>query len=175
MTIFFAFSYDFYCFFINKLIFFFLKLIIFIDCSLNNLQNLFIQSLPLYTSCLFFMLLYEDIVDIEKPDGICSLAYYYGRIFRIVFTSITLFYQTFKICINNKCCFIRFLILVKCKYFSDFTRHSCTMKIFTFTYSFMQFKFAFCSRRMEAIQTIKISLMFYVIILNNADNLFTAR
>ena len=43
--------------------FFFLKLII------------FIQSLPLHKSCLFFMFLNEDIVDIEKPDGICSLAF----------------------------------------------------------------------------------------------------
>ena len=33
------------------------------------------QSIPLYTSCLFSMLLNEDIVDIEKPDGICSLTF----------------------------------------------------------------------------------------------------
>ena len=30
------------------------------------------QSLPLCSSCLFSMLLNEDIVDIEKPDGIYS-------------------------------------------------------------------------------------------------------
>ena len=41
---------------------FFLKLIIFIVCSLIN-------------SCLFSMLLKEDIVDIEKPDGICLLTF----------------------------------------------------------------------------------------------------
>ena len=29
------------------------------------------QSLPLYTSCLFYALLNDDIVDIGKPDGIC--------------------------------------------------------------------------------------------------------
>ena len=29
------------------------------------------QSLILYTSCLFSMLLNDDIVDIEKSDGIC--------------------------------------------------------------------------------------------------------
>ena len=29
-------------------------------------------SLPLYTSCLFSMLLNDDILDIEKPDRICS-------------------------------------------------------------------------------------------------------
>ena len=33
------------------------------------------QFLPLYTSCLFSILLNEDIVDIEKTDGICSLTF----------------------------------------------------------------------------------------------------
>ena len=42
-------------------------------CSLKDSQNFFIQFLPLHTSCLFSMLLNDDIVDIEKPDGICSL------------------------------------------------------------------------------------------------------
>ena len=41
-------------------------------CSLNDSQNLFKQYLPLYTSC-FSVLLNEDIVDIEKPDGIFLL------------------------------------------------------------------------------------------------------
>ena len=35
----------------------------------------FMQSLPLYTSCLFSMLLNDDIIDIEKPDGLCSLTF----------------------------------------------------------------------------------------------------
>ena len=39
--------------------------------SLKDSHNFFIQSLPLYTSCLFSMLLNEDIVDTEKPDAIC--------------------------------------------------------------------------------------------------------
>ena len=30
------------------------------------------QSLPLYAWQLFFILLNDNIVDIEKPDGICS-------------------------------------------------------------------------------------------------------
>ena len=30
------------------------------------------QSLPLHTSCLFSMILNDDIVDIVKPDRICS-------------------------------------------------------------------------------------------------------
>ena len=33
------------------------------------------QSLPLYKLCLISILLKEDIVDIEKPDGICSLTF----------------------------------------------------------------------------------------------------
>ena len=41
----------------------------FIVCYLKDLQNFFIQSLPLYTSCFFFMLLNDDIVDNEKPDA----------------------------------------------------------------------------------------------------------
>ena len=52
-----------------------LLLIVFIVCSLKNSQNVFIQSLPLYISCLFSMLLKEDILDIEKPDGICTLTF----------------------------------------------------------------------------------------------------
>ena len=33
------------------------------------------QSLPLHTSCLFSMALNDNILDIEKPDGICSLTF----------------------------------------------------------------------------------------------------
>ena len=55
--------------------FFILKFIIFIAYSLNNSQNLFIQSLHLYTSWVLSMLVNEDIVDIEKVDGICSLTF----------------------------------------------------------------------------------------------------
>ena len=33
------------------------------------------QSLRQYISCLFYMLLIEDIVDIEKPDEIYSLTF----------------------------------------------------------------------------------------------------
>ena len=54
--------------------FFILNLIIFIACSLKKSQNFFIQFLAL-TSCLFSILLKEHIVDIEKPDGLCSLAF----------------------------------------------------------------------------------------------------
>ena len=44
-------------------------------CSLKDSQNFFIQSLPVYKSFLFYMLLNDDIVDIEKSDGICSLTF----------------------------------------------------------------------------------------------------
>ena len=49
--------FTFCCSFVSNFILLFLKLIIPIACSLKNLQNFFIQSLPLYTSCLFSMLL----------------------------------------------------------------------------------------------------------------------
>ena len=55
--------------------FFFLKLIIFMTCSLKNSQNLSMQSLPLYTSSLFSMLWNDHIVDIEKTDGIYLLTF----------------------------------------------------------------------------------------------------
>ena len=82
----FAFSYDSFYFFVNNFIFFFLKLIIFIVCSLKNSQNFFMQSLPLYTSCLFSMLLNENIADIEKADGMCSLTYFYIHQFFLLYT-----------------------------------------------------------------------------------------
>ena len=55
--------------------FLFLKLIVFIERSLENSQNFFMQSLPLYASCLLSMLLNEDILEIEKSDGIFSLTF----------------------------------------------------------------------------------------------------
>ena len=51
---------------------FFFKLITYIAYSLKKSQHFFMQSLPLYTSCLFSMLLNQDIVDIKNSDGICA-------------------------------------------------------------------------------------------------------
>ena len=65
--------------------FFFLKSIISIACFLKDSQNLFMKTLPLYTSCLFSMLLNDDIVDIEKPDGICSLTFVVNEFLWIFF------------------------------------------------------------------------------------------
>ena len=42
-------------------------------CSLKDSQKFFMLSLPLCISCLFSILSNDDIIDIEKPDGICSL------------------------------------------------------------------------------------------------------
>ena len=61
--------------FVNNFIFFFLKLFVFIACSLKYPQNFFIESLPLYTSCLFSLLSNDDFVDIEKLEGTCSLTF----------------------------------------------------------------------------------------------------
>ena len=71
----FAFSYDSCCFFVNNLIISFLKLTFFIACYQKDSQNFFMQSLPLYTSCLFSILINKDLVDIEKPDWICLLTF----------------------------------------------------------------------------------------------------
>ena len=49
------------------------------------------QSLLLRTSCLVSMLLNEDIVDIEKLDGICSLTFVVDEFFVIILTPINLF------------------------------------------------------------------------------------
>ena len=50
----------------------FLKLIIPILHSLKDRYNFNMESLPLYTSCLLFMLSNDDIVDTEKSDRICG-------------------------------------------------------------------------------------------------------
>ena len=47
------------------------------------------------------MFLNEDIVDIEKPDGIYSLKFVVDE-FRTISMSISLFYCTFAMCINSK-------------------------------------------------------------------------
>ena len=47
----------------------------FITFFLRYSQNFFMQSLPLYTSYLFPMSLNNDVVDMEKPDGIRSFTF----------------------------------------------------------------------------------------------------
>ena len=67
----FAFLYDFCRSFVQVIISFFLKLIISVACYLRDSQNFFMQSLSLLTSCLFSIFSIDDIIDMEKPEGIC--------------------------------------------------------------------------------------------------------
>ena len=43
-----------------------------ISCSLKDSKTFFMQSLPLDISCLFSIVLNDDVGDIEKADGKCS-------------------------------------------------------------------------------------------------------
>ena len=54
---------------------FFFKLIFSNACSLKDSQKFFVQYLSLFTLCLLSMFLNNDIVDIEKADGVCLLAF----------------------------------------------------------------------------------------------------
>ena len=74
MTQIFEFPCDSCCTFVYNFTFI-LELTIFIASSLKNSRNLFMQSLLLCTSCLFSMFLNEDIIDIEKWDGIYFLVF----------------------------------------------------------------------------------------------------
>ena len=72
------------------------------------------QSLPpVHIYYAYFLSLNDDIVDTEKPDRICPPTFVVDD-FRIAFTSIhVFFYERFKICINYKWRFIKFLVLMK--------------------------------------------------------------
>ena len=47
----------------------------YLHCLSSYVLTKYLQSLPLYTSSLFSVVLIEDIIDIEKPDGKCSLIF----------------------------------------------------------------------------------------------------
>ena len=107
--------------FVNGIVFFFSKLIIFFVCSLNDLQSFFMQPSPMYTSCLFSIPC--NIVQSNSPyhrpgklaenmlSYVCCLWF-----FKIIFTVICFFNEVFKICINNRWCVIRFLVLIRLKW-----------------------------------------------------------
>ena len=72
--------------FIDNIIYFFSKLIIFIACSIKDLQIFFMQYLSLYIVCLFSTPSNVHIVSIEYTQGICSptfLAYDFTNLFYI--------------------------------------------------------------------------------------------
>ena len=58
------------------------------------------------------MSLNDNIVDIEKPDGIL-LPTFVADGFSGLFFHSSLFSIIFDMCINNKWCFIRLLVLIK--------------------------------------------------------------
>ena len=93
-----------------------------------------------------------------------------GWVFRIVFTLINLFYCSFKICVNNKWCFIRFLILIDLQSFSFSRRHNYITKVFIFTYFFMRFNFFFILKEWIQFKWLEIPLLSDVIPLNDTDN-----
>ena len=119
------------------------------------------QSLPLYTSCLYSILLNDDIVDIEKFRNLMRCVYLlcWIWIFRVIFTSINLFHSTFKICVNNKWGFINFLYWLK----SNILVFSEAITIYKNLYFHILFlcdsTLFFCSKRMKTIQTIKITII----------------
>ena len=75
------------------------------------------QSSGLYTSCLFSIYLNDETVDIEKPDRIYPLTFVVYD-FPGLFYIHPFFYQRYKICINNKWCFIKFLVLLIVFYYN---------------------------------------------------------
>ena len=60
------------------------------------------ESLPLYTSCLFSMLLDDDVLDIEKLDGICSRIFFIDQLSGLILRRSIFSITHFKFCINNK-------------------------------------------------------------------------
>ena len=127
-------------------------------CSRRHSQNFFLRSLLLYTSCLLFVFLNEDIVDIGKLDGIClptfvvnefSLSFLYPSIFS---TKYSRFPQTMlcNIFYIDKILIFQFLQKALQRY----------TKIFISAYLFMRFRFVSCCKRMIVIQKIKISVVF---------------
>ena len=66
----------------------------------------------------------DNILDIEKPQGICSPTFVVDD-FSGLFLHVSVFYQGIEIYIKIKSCFISFL--------SVFKRHHSSAKVFIFT------------------------------------------
>ena len=74
MKIYFHIAYNSCCSFVKNFIFFLFKITYF-HCAPSYEITTFFNAIFMYTSCLFSILLNEDIVDIEKPDRICLLSF----------------------------------------------------------------------------------------------------
>ena len=149
------------------LFFLFLKLVIIIAYSLKHLQNVFMQSSPLYTPRLFPMSSNVHFVDIGHWISAGNdFTYFCCRwFFRIICKTICSFNQRFKIFMNNNSWYLlKCLILMKLQYFSAFRRHCYTTKIFFFTYLY-EIQVFFVSKLIKAIQTIRIPIMFLIMVI----------
>ena len=71
--------------------------------SLKDSKNFFRQSLSLYTSCLFYMLLDDNIVEIEKPEGMCWPAFAVDKFsgLFILLSAFSITYSTFAYIIHG--------------------------------------------------------------------------
>ena len=146
--------------FVCSIIFFFLKWIIFIVCSLKASQK---EHLILIFYTIKYPYLRNWIPARNMLKHFCCEWF-----FKIIFTSIYSFNQRFKICINDRWCLIKFLVLIKLQYLSVYRRHDNTTKAFRF----MRFKFAVYSKQMKKTETLKITNLFFdVNSLNNRDSL----
>ena len=65
--------------------------------TLKESQNFFMQYLPLDTLCLFSMLLSDHVVNIKKPDRICSHTFFVTEFSELSLHPSVFFYLTFKI------------------------------------------------------------------------------
>ena len=96
--------------------------------ELLRLPKLVDPVLLLSAAVWWFLMIVNDII----------LNDFRGWSFKIIFTHIYSFNQRLKICIHNRWCFIRFLVLIKLYYLSVFRRHYNTREIFIFAYFFTQ-------------------------------------
>ena len=85
-------------------IFFVSKLIVFVVCFPKYLKNFFMQSSPLYTTCLFFISSYCPYRRGSISAGNMFTFFWCGRFFRIIFTSVYFVNLRFKIPVNNRYC-----------------------------------------------------------------------
>ena len=128
----------FYLFFLLAVTFFsFQNQLYFFACSFKESLNFFIQSFLWYKVCLFSIWSNRQVVDIKYAQGICSPISVVEE-FLGLFLHASRSVSRFKVSIND----IRYFIWHK-----------------SFYLVYLRFKFIFCSKRMKAIQTIKISTM----------------
>ena len=113
------------------------------------------QYSPLHAFSLFSILSNVHIVDIEYLQGMCSSISATDDFSVLLSHPFSSLITKFEICINNRWYLIRFSVLIKLQYLSVFGSHYNTAKIFIFIYHFMSFKFVFCTKRMNTMQTIK--------------------